>query len=251
MCSNCVHNLRTAINFRETCIRTEVELAGDTIIKENDTDTWNANDSEIVQISENSVKDYVTIFPAEDQNGQTTVVEPMPLPLETAQQIIQPVYTSAADSNSIALGAQIYEDLLNEYRGKDRIARPRQRKVTITRTKVVRKRKRKPRDPKPKRPKRTKEERNRIRREQIRAMPLNHVCDQCGASFRVRCNLTIHMLRHTRTKNYPCPECPKKFYDAYMRNIHIRVRHRGELPFECNFCRKAFGSSNTRYLHEK
>ncbi|EDW15065.1 zinc finger protein 485 [Drosophila mojavensis] len=246
MCSNCVQNLSTAIHFRETCIRTEVELAGgDTIIKDPDTEILSANDSEIMQISENC-DDFVSMFPEEDQ---TTVVEPFPF--ETTQQMVQPTYPPTADSNSIALGAQIYEDLLNEYRGKDKTARPRQRKATITKQNVVRKRIRKPRDPKPKRPKRTKEERNRIRREQIRAMPLNHVCDQCGASFRVRCNLTIHMLRHSRTKNYSCPECPKMFYDAYMRNMHIRVRHKGELPFECKYCRKAFGSSNTRYLHEK
>ncbi|EDW68385.1 uncharacterized protein [Drosophila virilis] len=256
MCSGCVNNLRTAIDFRETCIRAELQLTGGdvdefpAVIKENGREILNAQDTELVQICENDAKDdFVSVFPAEEQNSQTTVIEP--LSLAAGQQVNLTIRPSAADPNSIALGAQIYEDLLNEYRGKDKLPRPRQRKATNQRPNAARNRKRKPREPKPKRPKRTKEEKNRIRREQIRAMPLNHVCDQCGASFRVRCNLTIHMLRHTRTKNYPCSECPKKFYDAYMRNIHIRVRHRGELPFECNYCRKAFGSSNTRYLHEK
>ncbi|EDV93761.1 zinc finger protein 558 [Drosophila grimshawi] len=258
MCSSCVANLRTAIAFREACIRTELQLAAGVadvipaVINESiseDGDGWDEQ-PDGHQEQDMLVKDeFVSVFSVDDTGNQTTVIEPL------SQQMIQAVVgqsPSAADPNSIALGAQIYEDLLNEYKGKDKTPRPRQKRGIVAMQKpAARQRKRKPREPKPIRPKRTKEERNRIRREQIRAMPLNYVCDQCGASFRVRCNLTIHMLRHTRTKNYTCPECPKKFYDSYMRNIHLRVRHRGELPFTCNFCKKAFGSSNTRYLHEK
>lgn len=248
MCPTCVDNLRTAIDFRETCIRTELQLAG------GDSIPIQTDDEELVvepnPKSENYNKDdFVSIFPADGENGQTTVVES--LSHARTNQIVQGLHPAAADPNSIALGAQIYEDLLNEYKGNDKTVRPKTRKITVIRGKEKRPKRLRSSEPKPKREKRTKEEKNRIRREQIRALPLNHVCDQCGASFRVRCNLTIHMLRHTQTKNYKCPECPKQFYDAYMRNIHIRVRHRGELPFICNYCPKAYGSSNTRYLHEK
>ncbi|KAH8311795.1 hypothetical protein KR044_008064 [Drosophila immigrans] len=266
MCANCVNNLRIAIEFRETCIRTELQLQGggddvelDSQIKVELSNGNNDNDLEPKTNDNNNDDDlktdqYVTILPTEVQSGQASIVEPI---TQTAtRKTGQVQHPGSGDTNSIALGAQIYEDLLNEYRGVDKLPRPRKKKVIPTpppmpKTQVIRQRKRRAQEKKPKRTKRTREEKNRIRREQIRALPLNHVCDQCGASFRVRCNLTIHMLRHTRTKNYPCPECPKQFYDAYMRNMHIRVRHRGELPFVCNYCSKAFSSSNTRYLHEK
>ncbi|XP_060648637.1 zinc finger protein 236 [Drosophila nasuta] len=266
MCANCVDNLRIAIEFRETCIRTELQLQGgddvdlDSQIK---MEVANCKNGEATQTLDNNndnssdmkAEQYVTILSAEGESEQATIiVEPMPNAIIRKTGQVQ--HPGSGDSNSIALGAQIYEDLLNEYRGMDKLPRPRKKKVVSTptpipKTPVIKQRKRRVQEKKPKRTKRTREEKNRIRREQIRALPLNHVCDQCGASFRVRCNLTIHMLRHTRTKNYPCPECPKQFYDAYMRNMHIRVRHRGELPFVCNYCTKAFSSSNTRYLHEK
>lgn len=246
MCPTCVDNLRIAIEFRETCIQTELQLAsGDNIPIQADVEEFEPH----LKSDNDNKDDFVSVFPADGENGQTTVVES--LSHARANQIVQGLHPAAADPNSIALGAQIYEDLLNEYKGNDKSVRPKTRKITVIRGKEKKPKRLRPSEPKPKREKRTKEEKNRIRREQIRALPLNHVCDQCGASFRVRCNLTIHMLRHTQTKNYKCPECPKQFYDAYMRNIHIRVRHRGELPFVCNYCPKAYGSSNTRYLHEK
>ncbi|KAM8703763.1 hypothetical protein ACLKA7_008400 [Drosophila subpalustris] len=251
MCSHCVDDLRRAIEFRETCIRTELLLTGgdDVDLPENGIELCDSDKVESQTTDDIKEEDFISIFPAEGEHGQTTVIEPLSRSeTKITGQVLHP---AVADSSSLALGAQIYEDLLNEYRGKERTPRPKQKKAAIPNVQSVKQRKQIPREPVPKRTKRTREEKNRIRREQIRALPLNHVCDQCGASFRVRCNLTIHMLRHTRTKNYPCPECPKQFYDAYMRNMHIRVRHRGELPFVCNYCPKAFGSSNTRYLHEK
>ncbi|KAH8359801.1 hypothetical protein KR093_008913 [Drosophila rubida] len=264
MCANCVENLRIAIEFRETCIRTELQLQGgddmelDSALKD-DMEIFNNEVQPQTIVVKNIGGDiktdqYVTILSTEAESGEPIVVEPIAhVATRKTGQVLHP---GSGDSKSIALGAQIYEDLLNEYRGMDKMPRPRKKKAIpaptpMTKTHVIRQRKRRGQEKKPKRAKRTREEKNRIRREQIRALPLNHVCDQCGASFRVRCNLTIHMLRHTRTKNYPCPECPKQFYDAYMRNMHIRVRHRGELPFVCNYCTKAFSSSNTRYLHEK
>ncbi|XP_034484982.1 zinc finger protein 184 isoform X2 [Drosophila innubila] len=268
MCSKCVDKLRTAIEFREICIRTELLLTGgdDVELPENDMELCDSDKGEAQLIDHIKEEEFISVFPGEEEDGLTTVIEP--LSGSVTKKIGQVLHPAAVDSSSLALGAQIYEDLLNEYLGKEKKPRPKQKTAinpngkeedTTTKSKVdnnskrpsVRQRQKKPGEPAPKRTRRTKEEKNRIRREQIRAMPLNHVCDQCGASFRVRCNLTIHMLRHTHTKNYECPECPKKFYDAYMRNMHIRVRHKGELPFVCNYCPQAFSSSNTRYLHEK
>ncbi|KAH8349165.1 hypothetical protein KR084_011007 [Drosophila pseudotakahashii] len=95
------------------------------------------------------------------------------------------------------------------------------------------------------------EEKNRRRRERGRAKPFSHVCDKCGHSFREQGQLQMHLLRHDSVKNFDCPECPKKFYDAYTRNIHLRARHKGETPFPCNHCNKSFPNASSRHRHEQ
>lgn len=95
------------------------------------------------------------------------------------------------------------------------------------------------------------EEKNRRRRERIQAKPLNYVCDKCGHTFRQRSQLQMHLLRHNRAKNFECPECPKKFYDLYTRNIHVRALHKGEHPFPCNHCNESFANASSRHRHER
>lgn len=157
--------------------------------------------------------------------------------------------SAAQDPLSVALGAKIFKELLDQYTGKEK-ARLRKGAPIASKPKAKEKA---AGEQKPKRsanPK-TKEERNLIRRAQLRAKPPNFVCDQCGQAFRMSHNLRIHMLRHTRTKNYQCTECPKTFYDAYMRNMHIRIRHRGETPFACGFCSETFAYPGARQKHER
>ncbi|KPU79904.1 uncharacterized protein Dana_GF18169, isoform B [Drosophila ananassae] len=105
--------------------------------------------------------------------------------------------------------------------------------------------------PKIKPPKLTIEEINKRRREKHRTKPLSYGCDVCGHAFRLSCHLEKHMLRHNNTKNFQCPECPRKFYVSYDCNIHIRVRHRGEKPFTCNHCSESFPSGGLRQKHER
>jgi len=200
MCSKCVDKLRTAIEFREICIRTELLLTGgdDVELPENDMEQCDSDKVETQLIDHIKEEEFISVFPAVDEDGPTTVIEP--LSGTVTKRTGQVLHPAAVDSSSLAMGAQIYEDLLNEYRGKEKTPRPKQKAAinpngkeedATTKTKVnnnakrpsVRQRPKKPGDPAPKRTKRTKEEKNRIRREQIRAMPLNHVCDQCGASF--------------------------------------------------------------------
>ncbi|XP_070073267.1 zinc finger protein 596 isoform X2 [Drosophila takahashii] len=95
------------------------------------------------------------------------------------------------------------------------------------------------------------EEKNRRRRERVRAKPFSHICDKCGHSFREQGQLQMHLLRHNKVKNFDCPECPKKFYDAYTRNIHLRARHKGETPFPCNHCNQSFPNASSRHRHEQ
>ncbi|EDV48673.1 uncharacterized protein Dere_GG16751 [Drosophila erecta] len=107
--------------------------------------------------------------------------------------------------------------------------------------------------PLPKRPRLrvSPEEKKRRQRERMQAKPLNYVCDKCGHSFRQRSQLQMHLLRHNSAKNFECPECPKKFYDLYTRNIHIRALHKGEHPFSCNHCNESFSNASSRHRHEK
>ncbi|XP_016951565.1 zinc finger protein 271 [Drosophila biarmipes] len=105
--------------------------------------------------------------------------------------------------------------------------------------------------PKPVRQRVSLEEKKRRRRERVRAKPFNYVCDKCGHSFRQPGQLQMHLLRHSSAKNFDCPECPKKFFDAYTRNIHLRARHKGEKPFPCNHCNKSFPNASSRHRHER
>ncbi|KAH8356021.1 hypothetical protein KR200_007597, partial [Drosophila serrata] len=105
--------------------------------------------------------------------------------------------------------------------------------------------------PKRKKPKKTLEEQKNLRRLKHLAKPFSYVCDKCGHSFRMPDQLQMHLLRHNQTKNFVCPECPKKFYNSYLRNMHLRVRHRGEKPWSCNHCSESFTNATCRQKHER
>lgn len=158
MCSKCVGNLRTAIEFREICIRTELLLTGsdDVELPENNIELCENDKVESQAKVDIKEEEFISIFPAEGENGHTTVIEPITRQgTKKTGQVLDPV---AADSSSIALGAQIYEDLLNEYRGKEKTLRTKQKTAAIPNDQSVKHRQKKPREPAPKRTKRTREE---------------------------------------------------------------------------------------------
>ncbi|XP_068156300.1 uncharacterized protein [Drosophila tropicalis] len=234
MCGKCVDNLRRAVEFRENCIRTEVKL--------------------------NQVADEASGIECAYENVVYAETDPHIDALPYEEVIVeetQPTLVSN-DDPGIALGNQIFENLLNEYSGDPELVKEvesTRRKSLLTKSTTIKSNVRtKAKDNKQTKslgPKRTKEERNRIRREQIRAKPPSFVCDQCGLIFKLACNLQMHMLRHSRTMNYSCPECPRKFYDSYTRNIHVRVRHNDEKPYSCKYCSESFKASYQRQHHEK
>ncbi|KAH8346429.1 hypothetical protein KR084_000224 [Drosophila pseudotakahashii] len=250
MCPACYLSLNLAIDFREMCINTELRISqtkalaeaepdrtevyavnDDSVTLEPDFDSEYTNIEEIEDADEEPAEDDAT---SEDQLSQEAAVES---PDPTTQ-----------DPLSVSLGAKIFKELIDQYTGHEK-SRPKKEEPSVRKPSninpAVSEQKAK-RRAKPK----TKEERNLIRRAQLRERAPNFVCDQCGQAFRMAHNLRIHMLRHSRTKNYQCSECPKTFYDAYMRNMHIRIRHRGESPFSCRFCSETFAYAGARQKHE-
>jgi len=251
MCSACVLALDQAIDFREMCINTELKISQAKSLAEMEPDKTEiealneeqatsepdlASDSEYTNVEE--------IEDPEEEPAEDEAPSDDQLSQEPATESREP---AAQDPLSVALGAKIFKELIDQYTGHDRTKKeaPIAKKPRIRKTAVCEQKPRRRANPK------TKEERNLIRRAQLRAKPPNFVCDQCGQAFRMSHNLQMHMLRHSRIKNYQCSECPKTFYDAYMRNMHIRIRHRGESPFACRFCSETFAYAGARQKHER
>ncbi|XP_016983218.2 zinc finger protein 184 [Drosophila rhopaloa] len=254
MCPACLLSLDQAIDFREMCISTELKISqsnplnkmepakielkdlneeSSTSEPEFGSDSDFTNLEEIEEVAEDEE-------PAEDEANSNDQLSQEPF--------IEPDEPTSQDPLSVALGAKIFKELIDQYTGHERTKL--KKEPTVAKKSRFRQTAFSEQKPKRRANPKTKEERNLIRRAQLRAKPPNFVCDQCGQAFRMSHNLRIHMLRHSRTKNYQCSECPKTFYDAYMRNIHIRIRHRGESPFACRFCSETFAYAGARQKHE-
>ncbi|KAH8295496.1 hypothetical protein KR018_012314 [Drosophila ironensis] len=249
MCPACQFSLNTAIQFREMCINTELRLTqGHPVCTIEDVvEECLPSNPECVQDTELSPIEEAPDDPEEEEEVEEEEIVADEEPAEA--EPLEELNPAASDPLSVALGAKIFKELINQYTGQERVKRPKQEDSPDKKPKV-KTRKLAVRGAKPKKRPKTKEERNMIRRAQLRARAPNFVCDQCGQAFRMSHNLRMHQLRHSRTKNYACTECPMTFYDAYMRNIHIRIRHRGETPFACRYCSEAFGYAGARQKHE-
>ncbi|XP_044250222.1 transcription factor Ouib-like [Drosophila takahashii] len=78
-----------------------------------------------------------------------------------------------------------------------------------------------------------------------------HFCDQCGKSFAEKSNFNVHMKRHTGTREFQCQECDRKEFTQHLLNLHVRIRHRGELPYVCKYCGQRFNNCLKRLTHER
>ena len=108
-----------------------------------------------------------------------------------------------------------------------------------------------------------------------------HVCSECGKTFKNRKSLIPHMLLHTGIKNHQCdvchqmfcsrgnllshkaqskcgaeevvcPTCGHKCNNKYYLKRHL-MKHTGERPYKCEFegCGKGFFDSQTLQNHRK
>jgi len=64
-------------------------------------------------------------------------------------------------------------------------------------------------------------------------------CNQCGAKFNQRSQLTVHMRVHTGERPYSCKICSRSFSHSTALKLHLRM-HTGEKPHVCKLCNKAF-----------
>ncbi|XP_026849050.1 transcription factor Ouib isoform X2 [Drosophila persimilis] len=76
-------------------------------------------------------------------------------------------------------------------------------------------------------------------------------CDQCGKWFKDKCNLNVHLKRHTGVKQFECEECGRKELTMHLLSLHIRVKHKGELPYSCKYCGQRFDNCIKRLNHER
>ncbi|XP_016975341.1 zinc finger protein 32-like [Drosophila rhopaloa] len=78
-----------------------------------------------------------------------------------------------------------------------------------------------------------------------------YFCDQCGKTFSEKGNFNVHLTRHKGTKEFQCKECDRKEFTQHLLNLHVRVKHRGELPYVCKFCGQRFDNCLKRLFHER
>ncbi|KAH8251840.1 hypothetical protein KR038_009366 [Drosophila bunnanda] len=78
-----------------------------------------------------------------------------------------------------------------------------------------------------------------------------YFCDQCGKSFSEKGNFNVHLTRHTGLKQFECEECGRKEFTLHLLNLHVRIKHRGELPYVCKYCGQRFDNCIKRLRHER
>ncbi len=64
------------------------------------------------------------------------------------------------------------------------------------------------------------------------------ICTDCGRSFRSKCALAAHCIKHIGQKPFKCSECQKKYVSAKSRNQH-QFAHKAKW-FTCTDCGKSY-----------
>jgi len=266
ICATCQETLQKSVDFRDKCIQIdkkfkqatkqnsedEIESELENVLYEESVQQASevpgtgfkcpelGSDSECVLDEKDIPLDLESIdFSSGDEDEETNFLLKKRRPLRKSKRACNEIVSikkceTKEEIGKVDPGAEVYKVVLSECNRKDET----KKKISLPLPKPVQQRV-------------SSEEKKRRRRERVRAKPFNHICDQCGHSFRQRGQLRMHLLRHNSAKNFDCPECPKKFYDAYTRNIHLRARHKGENPFSCNHCNTSFSNASSRHRHER
>lgn len=100
-----------------------------------------------------------------------------------------------------------------------------------------------------------------------------HWCAICGAGFTQTRGWRVHQAECGKVRNYlgvqrkvivkrsngackidsdkrfKCPECGDRFSVRPSVSRHIRIKHRGERPYNCEFCTRSFTSKYNKKVH--
>ncbi|XP_067666519.1 zinc finger protein 585A-like isoform X2 [Haliotis asinina] len=75
------------------------------------------------------------------------------------------------------------------------------------------------------------------------------MCKDCGKSFLQASHLRSHMQIHgKREQNFRCIVCLEEFATSKLLHAHMKL-HKGERPYGCYFCDKAYGTSQHLRRH--
>ena len=70
-----------------------------------------------------------------------------------------------------------------------------------------------------------------------------------AGSFTRKCQLTTHMITHTRENIHSCGTCKKSFTNKQNLTLHMII-HTGDKPYICGTCGKSFARKlNIQPIH--
>uniref|UniRef100_A0A6B2ECK4 C2h2-type zn-finger protein n=1 Tax=Phlebotomus kandelakii TaxID=1109342 RepID=A0A6B2ECK4_9DIPT len=73
------------------------------------------------------------------------------------------------------------------------------------------------------------------------------ICEECGKTFRKKCQLTAHQITHSEDRTFQCSFCPKKFKDRLALKRHEDIH--GDTTYECKECGAKLNTKRTLRLH--
>ncbi|XP_059617687.1 zinc finger protein 616-like [Phlebotomus argentipes] len=73
------------------------------------------------------------------------------------------------------------------------------------------------------------------------------ICEECGKTFRKKCQLTAHQITHSDDRTFQCSFCPKKFKDRLALKRHEDIH--GDTIYECKECGAKLNTKRTLRLH--
>lgn len=78
-------------------------------------------------------------------------------------------------------------------------------------------------------------------------------CSQCSAALSSAKSLRRHLLVHSDTRPFPCPDCPKEFREHYKMLHHRQASHadtaKASPSYPCESCELHFSTTNERLQH--
>jgi len=76
----------------------------------------------------------------------------------------------------------------------------------------------------------------------------NFICYFCKEEFHLRCDLRVHLQKHTSEKHYKCSKCSFRSWSYLNINTHIRLNHQPP-TIKCHLCDEMFYNHFERKSH--